>query len=82
MYNNTLKFLSQIKAGDNDEDTLMLAAWSLQSLAHALMTKATEGDKIDQVSMSKASELAHEAHKYASEAVGFDSQQVIFFILY
>lgn len=72
----TFLICTQITKGDKDEDTLMLAAWSLQNLAQLYMSSATEGQSLDKGAVSKAAELAREAHNYASEAVGADSQQV------
>lgn len=69
-------FSLQIKQGVKDEDTLMLAAWALQSLAQAYMTEGTQENKIDRANIAIAAEYEHEALAYVSEAVGQDSHQV------
>ncbi|XP_035709768.1 tetratricopeptide repeat protein 19, mitochondrial isoform X2 [Folsomia candida] len=67
----------KIKQGVKDEDTLMLAAWALQSLAQAYMTEGTQENKIDRANIAIAAEYEHEALAYVSEAVGQDSHQAV-----
>ncbi|CAL8121782.1 unnamed protein product [Orchesella dallaii] len=64
------------KEGVNDEDTLLLAAWSLHSLAQAYLGKGTQG-QVNLNLVKRASDLAKEAYSYAAKAIGPDSQQAL-----
>ncbi|ODM96233.1 Tetratricopeptide repeat protein 19, mitochondrial [Orchesella cincta] len=64
------------KEGVDDEDTLLLAAWSLHSLAQAYLGRGTQG-QMDLNLVRRASDLAKEAYIYASKAIGPDSQQAL-----
>lgn len=72
----TLCCWSQIeKNGDNDEDTLLLAAWALHGLAQLRIGLATIG-KVQRRNVEEAMNLVGDAYNYAVTAVGADSQQV------
>jgi len=69
-------YFIQISEGAEDEDTLMLAAWSLQSLAQFYMGNGNIDVKVSKENLAKASQYAKEAYKYVLQAVGPQSQQV------
>jgi len=64
------------KHGADDEDTLLLAAWAIQSLSQMYLSFGSS-DKIEREVVRKAQSCAKEAYKYASMAVGADSQQAV-----
>jgi len=64
------------EGGAEDEDTLLLAAWAMHSLAQLQLTFGAQG-YIDKTKIEQTAILIKDAYKYAAKAVGPDSEQAI-----